>query len=191
MSLLQQLRSILIHGIRLAFFLPANRNDFDVSYVASATVLILIGSVWAGLLYLSAIHANGETTWLDALGELLRPGVFCVSVAGLGRALSRRLPFRILLATLAGALLPPDTAAQLLEFIDRYLWVSLGKAPWPEAIAPAMLEYLGLTILYASVVAWIVLVVYRSVRLIAGSPTVGLAISILGAVIAIGIIATL
>src|SRR5262249_21243525 len=81
MSLLQQLRSIVIHGFRLAFFLPANRNDFDASYVASATVLLLIGSVWAGLLHLSAIHANGESTWLDALGELLRPSVFCVAVA--------------------------------------------------------------------------------------------------------------
>src|SRR5262245_51128607 len=129
MRLFQQLRSIVIHGLRLAFFLPANRNGFDASYVASTTVLNLIGSLWAGLLYLSPIYANGESTWPDALGELLRPGVFCVSVAGLGRALSRRLPFRILLATLAGALLPPDTAAQLLEFIDRYLWVSLGKAP--------------------------------------------------------------
>jgi hypothetical protein len=29
MSLLQQLRSIIIHGFRLAFFLPANRNAFD------------------------------------------------------------------------------------------------------------------------------------------------------------------
>ena len=194
MSLLQQLRSIVIHGFRLAFFLPANRNDFDVSYVASATVLILIGSVWAGLLYLSPIHANGENTWLDALGELLRPGVFCVAVAGLGRALSRRLPFRLLLATLAGALLAPDTAGQSLEFIDRYLWVSLGKAPWPEGIAPAMFGYLGLTVLYASVVSWIVLVLYRSVRLTAGPPTVGLAISIaavLGAVIAISLIATM
>src|SRR5262249_32066898 len=191
MSLLQQLRSIVIHGLRLAFFLPANRNDFDVSYVASATVLILIGSVWAGLL-LSVIHANGESTWLDALGELLRPGVFCVAVAGLGRALSRRLPFRVLLATLAGALLAPDTAGQLLEFIDRYLWVSLGEASWPEGIAPAMFGYLGLTILYASVVAWIVLVLYRSVRLITGPPSVGLAISltaILVTVIAIGLIA--
>src|SRR5262245_55777772 len=142
MSLLQQLRSIVIHGFRFAFFLPASRNNFDVSYVASATVLILIGSVWAGLL-LSVIHANGESTWLDALGELLRPGVFCVAVAGLGRALSRRLPFRLLLATLAGALPAPDTAGQLLEFIDRYLWVSLGEAPWPEGIAPAMFGYLG------------------------------------------------
>src|SRR5215510_4295853 len=146
MSLLQQLRSIVVHGFRLAFFLPANRNDFDVSYVASAIVLILIGSVWAGLL-LSVIHANGESTWLDALGEL-RPGVFCVAVAGLGRTLSRRLPFRLLLATLAGALLAPDTAGQLLEFIERFLWVSLGEAPWPEGIAPAMFGYLGLTILY-------------------------------------------
>jgi len=194
MSLLQQLRSIVIHGFRLAFFLPANRNDFDVSYVASATVLILIGSVSAGLLHLSAIHANGESTWPDAVGELLRPGVFCIAVAGLGRALSRRLPFRMLLATLAGALLAPDAAAQLLEFIDRYLWVGLGEAHWPEGLVPAMFEYLGLTILYAAVVAWIVLVLYRSVRLIAGPPTVGLAISmtaILGAVIAIGLIATM
>jgi hypothetical protein len=193
MSLLQQLRRIVMHGFRLAFFLPANRNDFDVSYAASATVLILIGSVWAGLL-LSVIHANGESAWLDALGELLRPGVFCVAVAGLGRALSRRLPFRLLLATLAGALLAPDSAGQLLEFIERYLWVSLGAAPWPEGFAPAMFGYLGLTILYASVVAWIVLVLYRSLRLIAGPPTVGLAISItaiLGAVIAIGLIATM
>ena len=191
MSLLQQLRSIVVHGFRLAFFLRANRNDFDVSYVASATVLVLIGSVWAGLLLL-VIHANGESTWLDAFGELLRPGVFCVTVAGLGRALSRRLPFRLLLATLAGGLLAPDTAGQLLEYIDRYLWVSLSKAPWPEGIAPAMFGYFGLTILYASVVAWIVLVLYRSLRLIAGPPTVGLAISItaiLGAVIAIGLIA--
>jgi hypothetical protein len=55
-----------------------------------------------------------------------------------------------------------------------------------------MFGYLGLTILYALVVGWIVLVIYRSVRLIAGPPTVGLAISIaalLGAVIAIGVIA--
>jgi hypothetical protein len=191
MSLLQQLRSIVMHGFRLAFFLPAKRSNFDVSYVASATVLILIGSIWAGLL-LSVIQANGESTWLDALGELLRPGVFCVAVAGLGRALSRRLPFRLLLATLAGALLAPDTAGQLLEFIDRYLWVNLGKAPWPEGIAPAMFGYLGVTILYALVVVWIVLILYRSMRLIAGSPIVGLAISmmaILGAVVAIGLIA--
>ena len=152
MSLLQQLRRIVMHGFRLAFFLPANRNDFDVSYAASATVLILIGSVWAGLLHLSVIHANGESSWLDAIGELLRPGVFCVAVAGLGRALSRRLPFRMLLATLAGALPAPDTAGQLLEFIDRYLWFSLGEAPWPEGIAPAMFGYVWLTILYASVV---------------------------------------
>lgn len=190
MGLLQQLRSIVIHGFCLAFFLPAKRDDFDVSYVASATLLFLIGGIWAGLLQLSAM--NGESTWLDALGELLRPGVFCVAVAGLGRALSRRLPFRMLLATMAGSLLAPDTAGQLLEFIDRYLWVSLGKAPWPEGIAPALFGYLGLTILYALVVGWIVLVIYRSVRLIAGPPTVGLAISIaalLGAVIAIGVIA--
>jgi len=190
MSLLQQLRSIVIHGFRLACFLPANRNNFEVSYVASATVLLLIGGVWAGLLHLSAM--NGESSWLDALGELLRPGVFCITVAGLGRALSRRLPFRMLLATVAGALLAPDTAGQLLEFIDRYLWASLGEAPWPEGIAPAMFGYLGLTILYASVVAWIVLVIYRSVRLIAGPPTIGLAIYIvatLGAIIAIGMIA--
>lgn len=193
MSLLQQLRNIVIHGFRLAFFLPANRNDFDVSYVASATVLILI-SIWAGLFYLSAVHASGESTWLDALGELLRPGVFCLTVAGLGRALSRRLPFRMLLAIVAGALAVPDTAGQLLEFSDRYLWVSLGKAPWPEGIAPAMFGYLGLTILYASVVAWIVLVLYRSVRLIAGPPAVGLALSmlaILGAISAIGLMATM
>jgi len=192
MSLLQQIRSIVIHGFRLACFLPANRNNFDVSYVASATVLFLIGGVWAGLLHLSAM--NGESSWLDALGELLRPGVFCIAVAGLGRALSRRLPFRMLLATVAGALLAPDTAGQLLEFIDRYLWVSLGEAPWPEGIAPVMFGYLGLTILYASVVAWIVLVIYRSVRLIAGPPTIGLAIyilAILGAIIAIGMIATM
>jgi hypothetical protein len=190
MSLLQQLRSIVIHGFRLACFLPANRNNFEVSYVASATVLLLIGGVWAGLLHLSAM--NGESSWLDALGELLRPGVFCITVAGLGRALSRRLPFRMLLATVAGALLAPDTAGQLLEFVDRYLWVSLGEAPWPEGIAPAMFGYLGLTILYASVVAWIVLVIYRSVRLIAGPPTIGLAVymvAILGAIIAIGVIA--
>src|SRR5262249_2146364 len=151
---------------------------------------VLIGGVWAGLLHLSVM--NGESTWPDAVGELLRPGVFCVAVAGLGRALSRRLPFRILLATMARALLAPATPGQLLEFIDRYLWVSLGQAPWPEGIAPAMFGYLGLTILYASVVGWIVLVIYRSVRLIAGPPTVGLAISIaaiLGAVIAISVIA--
>jgi hypothetical protein len=173
--------------------LPVNRSDFDVSYVASATILILIGSMWAGLLHLSAIHTSGESMWPDAVGELLRPGVFCVAVAGLGRALSRRLPFRMLLATLAGALLVPDAAGQLLEFADRSLWVSLGKAPWPEGIAPAMFGYLGLTILYASMVAWIVIVLYRNVRLIAGPPTVGLTISILailGAVIAIGLIAT-
>jgi hypothetical protein len=190
MSLLQQLRSIVIHGFRLACFLPASRNNFDVSYVASATVLFLIGGVWAGLLHLSAM--NGESSWLDALGELLRPGVFCVAVAGLGRALSRRLPFRMLLATVAGALLAPDTAGQLLEFIDRYLWASLGEAPWPEGIAPAMFGYLALTILYASVLAWIVLVIYRSVRLIAGPATIGLAIyivAILGAIIAIAMIA--
>jgi hypothetical protein len=92
----------------------------------------------------------------------------------------------------AGALPAPDTAGQLLEFIDRYLWVSLGEAPWPEGIASTMLGYLGLTILYALAVAWIVLVIYRSVRLIAGPPTVGLAISmtaILGTIIAIGVIA--
>src|SRR5262249_21243528 len=41
--------------------------------------------------------------------------------------LLRRLPFRLLLATLAGALPAPDTAARLLEFIDRYLWVSLAQ----------------------------------------------------------------
>src|SRR5215467_8464291 len=194
MTLLQQLSSIVVHGFRLAFFLPANRNDFDVSYVASAIVLVLIGSIWAGLLYSTVIPADGESTWPDALGELLRPGVFCVAIAGLGRALSRRLPFRMLLATLAGALLAPDTAGQLLEFIDRYLWVSLGEAPWPEGIAPVMFGYLGLTILYASVVAWIVLVIYRSVRLIAGPPTIGLAIYIvatLAAIIAIGMIATM
>lgn len=189
MTLLQQLSSIVVHGFRLAFFLPANRNDFDVSYVASAIVLVLIGSIWAGLLYLTVIPADGESTWPDALGELLRPGVFCVAIAGLGRALSRRLPFRMLLATLAGALVAPDTAAQLLEFIARYVTVSLGKAPWPEGIAPAMFGYLGLTILYVSVVAWVVLALYRSVRLIAGPPAVGLAISItaiLGAVSVIG-----
>src|SRR5262249_12078072 len=194
MSLLQQLRSIVIHGFRLAIFLPANRNDFNVSYVASVTVLLLIGSVWAGLLRLSVIHANGESTWLDALGEFLRPGVFCVFVAGLGRALSRRLPFRMLLATLTGALLAPDTTAQLLEFIHQYVAASLGKASWPAGIAPAMFEYLALTILYVAVVCWTVLVLYRSVRLIAGPPTVGLVISltaILGVVMAIGLIASM
>jgi hypothetical protein len=82
----------------------------------------------------------------------------------------------------------------LLEFIDRYLWFCLGEAPWPEGIAPAMFGYVWLTILYASVVAWTVLVLYRSVRLTAGPPIVGLAISItaiLGAAIAIGLIATM
>jgi hypothetical protein len=51
---------------------------------------------------------------------------------------------------------------------------------------------LDLTVL--PVVAWFVLVLYRSVRLIAAPPTVGLAISmtaIFGAVIAIGFIATM
>jgi hypothetical protein len=133
LRLWQQLRSVVIHGLRLAFFLPVDRNAFDVSYVATAIVIVLIGSVWAGL-YLSLISANGESAWQYALTELLRPGVFSVAVAGLGRALSRRLPFRMLLATLAGTMPAPDAAELLLERVTRYLEVSLTEAPWPGGL---------------------------------------------------------
>jgi len=179
MRLLQQLGSIVIHGSRLAFFLPANRNAFDASYVASAIVLALIGCVWFGL-DLSILGADEEIPWLFYdLAALLRPFVFSVGVAGLGRALSRRLPFRMLLASLAGTMWAPDAAGLMLDRIRQYLEASLAESPWPQGITSAMFGYLGLLVLHLSLIAWVALVLYRNVRLIAGPPAVGLAVSLI------------
>jgi hypothetical protein len=195
MRLFQQFRGIVIHGFRLAFFLPANRNAFDVSYVACAIVLTLLGCVWFGL-HLSIIGENEEAPWLFyALGDLLRPFVFSAGVAGLGRALSRRLPFRILFASLAGTMWAPDAAGLVLERIHQYLEVSIAESPWPEGITSAMFGYLGLLVLHLSLIAWVAFILYRSVRLIAGPPAIGLAVSIIAPILAgafaIGLFATL
>jgi hypothetical protein len=194
MSLWQQFRSIVIHGFRLAFFLPVSRNAFDVSYFASTAVLAVTGSVWHGL-HMWIVDGNTEGLWLFyALADLLRPFVFSAGVAALGRALSRRLPFRILLATLAGTMWAPDVAGLLLERIQQYLEVSLAKSPWAEFITSALFGYSGLLILYLSLSSWVALILYRSVRLIAGPPAARLALSIIiilsAAVFAFGVIAT-
>jgi hypothetical protein len=194
MSLWQQFRSIVIHGFRLAFFLPASRNAFDVSYFASTTVLAVIGSVWHGL-HMWIIDANAEGLWLFYfLADLLRPFVFSAGVAALGRALSRRLPFRMLLAILAGTMWVPDVAGLLVERIHQNLEVSLANSPWAEFITSALFGYLGLLILYLSLIAWTALILYRSVRLIAGPPAARLALSIIvilsAAAFAFGLIAT-
>jgi len=180
MSLFQQCRGIAIHGFRLAFFLSANRNAFDVSYVASTIVLVLIGSVWAGL-HLSMIDANdGEGLWLFyALADLLRPFVFTAGVAAMGRALSRRLPFRMFVAALAGTMWAPDAAGLIIERIGQNLQVSLAKSFWPEGITAALFGFSGLLILHLLLIAWTALILFRSVRLIAGPPSVGLALLII------------
>src|SRR5262249_56172450 len=69
MSLVQQFRSIVIHGFRLALFLSADRNAFNVSYVASAIILALIGSLLPGLPFF-LICANHPP---DRLTHLLPP----------------------------------------------------------------------------------------------------------------------
>jgi hypothetical protein len=198
MGLLQQCRSIVIHGFRLAFFVPASRNAFDVSCIAIAIILALIGSVWAGL-DLWTMSAHGETLrlfdWLFfGLAGLVRPFVYSAGVAGLGRALSRRLPFRMLLATLAGTMWVPDLAWLLFERMNQYLEADLAKSSWNEFITSAMFGYFGLLILHLSLIAWIALILYRSVRLIAGPPAAGLALSIIAilsaVVLAFGLIAT-
>jgi hypothetical protein len=192
MSLLQQVRSIVIHGFRLAFFLSADRSAFNVSYAASAMVLTLFGCVLAGL-QLSITGANETNDRLDALLELGAPILSAVVVAALGRALSRRLPLHMLFAAVAGTLPATDTAELLLKVMTWRLQVNLAKTPWPEGIAPAMFGYWALVILYVLLIAWYVLILYRSVQLIAGSPALGLTlamVTILAAAFAIESMAT-
>src|SRR5262249_26374273 len=191
-SLVQQFRSIVIHGFRLAFFLSADRNAFNVSYVASAIVLALLGCVLAGL-HLLMIGANEAGDWLDTLLQLVTPSLSSVVVAGLGRALSRPLPLHMLLSACAGTL-PATNAAELLaKLMTRYLQASLAKTSWPEGIAPAMFAYMALAIFYLLLITWDVLILYRTVRLIAGPPALGLTLAIsviLAATFAIGLGAT-
>jgi len=192
MSLVQQFRSIVIHGFRLALFLSADRNAFNVSYVASAIILTLIGCVLAGL-HLLIIGANEAGDGLDTLLELVSPSLSAVIVAGLGRALSRRLPLRMLLSAVAGTLPATNAAELLLKLLTRYLQVSLAKTPWPEGIAPALFAYMALMIFYLLLITWDVLILYRTVRLIAGPPALGLTLAIsviLAATFAIGLGAT-
>ena len=192
MSLVQQFRSIVIHGFRLAFFLSADRSAFNVSYVASAIILTLIGCVLAGL-HLLIIGANEAGDGLDTLLELVSPSLSAVIVAGLGRALSRRLPLRMLLSAVAGTLPATNAAELLLKLLTRYLQVSLAKTPWPEGIAPALFAYMALMIFYLLLITWDVLILYRTVRLIAGPPALGLTLAIsviLAAIFAIGLGAT-
>jgi hypothetical protein len=192
MSLLQQVRSIVVHGFRLAFFLSADRNAFSVSYAASAMVLIVFGCFLAGL-HLSIIGANETSDRLDALLELGTPILSALVVAALGRALSRRLPLRKFFAAVAGTLPATDTAELLLKLMNWRLQVSLAKTPWPEGIAPAMFGYWALVILYLMLIAWYVLILYRSVQLIAGPPALGLTVAmvtILAAAFAIESMAT-
>jgi hypothetical protein len=192
MSLVQQFRSIVIHGFRLALFLSADRNAFNVSYVASAIILTLIGCVLAGL-HLLIIGANEAGDGLDTLLELVSPSLSAVIVAGLGRALSRRLPLRMLLSAVAGTLPATNAAELLLKLLTRYLQVSLAKTPWPEGIAPALFAYMALMIFYLLLITWDVLILYRTVRLIAGPPALGLTLAIsviLAAIFAIGLGAT-
>jgi hypothetical protein len=152
MSLVQQLRSIVSHGLRLAFFLMARRNAFNVSCAASAIVLALTGSVLAGL-HLSIAGANEESGRLDALLELFSPGLIAVSIAGVGRALSRRLPFHLLLAAVAGTMPASETGGMLANLMDRYVKVSVVKTPWPEGIAPMFFGYAALAIIAALLIA--------------------------------------
>ena len=56
----------MINGLRLAFFLSADRDAFDVSDVASAVILALIGCALAGL-HFSIIGANEAGDRLDTL----------------------------------------------------------------------------------------------------------------------------
>src|SRR5262245_28549219 len=56
---------------------------------------------WTALL-ISASDEAGD--WLDTLLELVTPSLSAVAVAGLGCALSRRVPLHMLLSAVAGTL---------------------------------------------------------------------------------------
>src|SRR5262249_39493636 len=137
----------------------------------------LIGCALAGL-HLLMIGANEAGDGLDALLELVAPSLSAVIVTGLGRALSRRLPLHMLLSAVAGTLPATNAAELLVKLLNRYLQASLAKTPWPEFIAPAMFAYMALMIFYLLLITWDVLILYRTVRLIAGPPALGLTLAI-------------
>lgn len=144
-------------------------------------------------LHLLIIGANEAGDGLDTLLELVTPSLTAVIVAGLGRALSRLLPLHMLLSAVAGTLPATNAAELLLKLLTRYLHVSLAKTPWPEGIAPALFAYMALMIFYLLLITWDVLILYRTVRLIAGPPALGLTLAIsviLAATFAIGLGAT-
>jgi len=68
-----------INGLRLAFFLSADRDAFDVSDVASAVILALIGCALGGL-HFSIIGANEAGDRLDTLLELVAHSLSAVAL---------------------------------------------------------------------------------------------------------------